>query len=173
MLLAHVKTAHISQWFPSKPHLATGMASSGAGIGTTSFELSAKATSNSITGGLIFPPMLDKLLRKYDFSNGVRIFTGILAGLLLVACSLGSFIPAPNPQQSQPEQEVAKLEPLPRPSKWIRMVRNNTPYLLYIASIGCIFAGYYPIVFHLGEWVEEKRHWAGGPSYSLIIIMNR
>lgn len=120
--------------------------------------------------------MIDKLLLKYDFSNGVRIFTGIIAGLLLVACCLGLLIPAPKPQQpqeTQSEQEGAKLETLPRPSKWIRMVRKNTPYMLYIASIGCIFAGYYPIVFHLGEWVEEKRHWAGGPSYSLIIIMNR
>lgn len=132
-----------------------------------------KATFNRIAGGLIFPPILDILLQKYGFSQGVRIFTGVMAGMLLVACSLGSLIPTPKPQQPQPEQEGAKLETLPRSSKWIRMVRNNTPYVLYIASIGCIFAGYYPIVFHLGEWVEEKRHWAGGPSYSLIIIMNR
>lgn len=128
---------------------------------------------NFRAGGLIFPPILDKVLRKYAFSNGVRVFTGIVAGLLLVACCLGLLIPAPTPQQSQQEQEGAKLETLPRPSKWVKMVRNNIPYMLYIASIGCIFAGYYPIVFHLGEWVAEKRHWAGGPSYSLIIIMNR
>lgn len=114
--------------------------------------------------------MLDILLQKYGFSHGVRIFAGIITGMLLVACSLGSLIPPPKPQ---PEEEGAKPETLPRPSKWIRMVRKNTPYMLYIASIGCIFAGYYPIVFHLSEWVEEKRHWAGGPSYSLIIIMNR
>lgn len=133
-----------------------------------------KATSNSITGGLIFPTMFDKLLQQYGFSNSVRIFTSMIAGLLLVACALGMLIPTPQPPpQPQPNQEGAKLETLPKPSKWIRMVRKNTPYMLYIASIGCIFAGYYPIVFHLGEWVEEKRHQAGGPSYSLIIIMNR
>lgn len=115
-------------------------------------------------GGVIYPPILSFLTKKFGFSTSVRIMAGITGLMVLAACVLAK----PKPAIKKP-----KLGPVWKANTWIRAdALKSTSHILLCASMWFSFAGYFPLAFHVAEWAESKRLARGFPAYWFVAMVN-
>jgi len=138
-------TSVISHWFQKKRIFAVGIITAGSSV-----------------GGVVFPIMLNKLIKSIGFPSAVRATAYLITGCLVLSNILV------KPRLPPPKQRPVEMQ-LPKPD--MKRIMTHTPYYFAMAGSFLITWGFFLPFFYLQVYAENKG--IGGdvlPFYSLAIL---
>ncbi|CAO3593135.1 unnamed protein product [Absidia cylindrospora] len=135
-----------SQWFKKNRALATGLASSGSGVGS-----------------LVISPLTEKLFETIGHQNALRVLGGAMGFGLLLATALAFSNAAPAPATSNTLRHQKKLG--------YRELVSDVDFLLLVAYSMLCYFGYFGPMFFVPQYTTYLGH-SAAEGAAMIAIMS-